>query len=159
MDLDDDELEATRNMPCNRHLIDFLTYKKEKQEMKKPKTSKVTLGTTYDLNKSLVKQYEKELTEEQLEEKLNTFEDYITTSDNQYYMLLCNDKKDYTLFNYSTERLTFFWSELLDCLNNRGKIYSIEKTKDNQAIEIWLVINDEAFCYYFFAYDNGVLDI
>lgn len=130
-----------------------------RNQHKRPKTSKVTLGTVYDMNKSLIQQVEKPMTKEDLENARNTFEEYVTTSDNQYYMLLCNDRKDYTLFNYTTERLEFFYNELQECLINRGSVYSIEKTSDNQALEIWLKIDDEVFCYYFFAYDTGVLEI
>ena len=31
--------------------------------------------------------------------------------------------------------------------------------KDEQAIEIWLSIDEEAFVYYFFPYDNAVIEI
>ena len=40
-----------------------------------------------------------------------------------------------------------------------GDILSMEKTSDGEAFEIWLNINDEAFCYYFFPYDLGVIEV
>ena len=74
-----------------------------------------------------------------------------------YYMLLSNERKDYTIFrnemrNFDEEKLKFEISELMECLLNRGLIKGIDLTKDEQAIEIWLSIDGEAFVYYFFPY-------
>ena len=46
-----------------------------------------------------------------------------------------------------------------ECLKNRGEIRGIDITKDKGAIEIWLVINEEAYCYYFFPYDAAVIEV
>ena len=41
----------------------------------------------------------------------------------------------------------------------RSLIKGIDLTKNEQAIEIWLSIDEEAFVYYFFPYDNAVIEI
>lgn len=124
---------------------------------KKIKVSEVSLGTTYDINKNLVKKYEKELTEEELQEKKDLIDKFTNDHNNHYHMMLCHDRRDYTIFhtNYSVNSV---YADLIDCLKNRGKIMAIDLTKDEGAIEIWLMIEDEAYCYYFFPYDSAIVE-
>ena len=42
---------------------------------------------------------------------------------------------------------------------NRGEVRGIDLTKDKDAIEIWLIIEDEAYCYYFFPYDAAIIEV
>ena len=132
--------------------------------IKKKKTSNITLGTNYDFNKDLVEKYEVVLTEEEIKKKKETIADFIEKKENNFYfMLLCHEKRDYTLFNFidykaiDTSRICA--DEIVNCLNNRGKIKGIDVTKDNNAIEIWISNGKEAFVYYFFPYDSGVIEI
>jgi hypothetical protein len=80
-------------------------------------------------------------------------------------MLLCNERKDYTLFRFlhSLDDIIpdtqYAGAELILCLKNRGDIYSIANTEDGIALEIWLSIDDEIYCYYLFPYDEGVIEI
>ena len=46
-----------------------------------------------------------------------------------------------------------------ECLKNRGEIRGIDITKDKQAIEIWVSIEEDSYVYYFFPYNEGVIDI
>ena len=46
-----------------------------------------------------------------------------------------------------------------ECLKNRGEIRGIDLTKGKDAIEIWLIIEDEAYCYYFFPYDAAIIEV
>lgn len=124
-------------------------------------TSNVTLGTAYEINKNLVEKYEKELTIEELQNKKTEIINFIQKAKGQYYMLLCNDRKDYTIFNIlNKDNIEEMTNILVDeCLKNRGIIKGIDLTKDKCAIEIWLSIDNEAFCYYFFKYDDAVIEI
>ena len=74
-------------------------------------------------------------------------------------MLLCHDRRDYTIFQLSSSSTAehFAARECLGCCTDRGEVYSIEKTEDNQAYEIWIKIDDEPYCYYLFPYDNAVI--
>lgn len=124
--------------------------------------SNITLGTAYEINKDLVEKYEKELTDTQLDDKKDNIIDFLEDTENTYYMLLCNDRKDYTVFNLKNEKAKSEMeaTEVLvdECLKNRGIIKSIELTKNKDAIEIWLSIDGESYCYYFFPYDNAVIE-
>ena len=124
-------------------------------------TSNITLGTAYEINKNLVEKYEKELTTKELQNKKTEIINFIQETKGQYYMLLCNDKKDYTIFNILNKNNIEKMTNILvdECLTNRGIIKGIDLTKDKCAIEIWLSIENEAFCYYFFKYDDAVIEI
>ena len=124
-------------------------------------TSNITLGTAYEINKNLVEKYEKELTTKELQNKKTEIINFSQETKGQYYMLLCNDKKDYTIFNILNKNNIKEMTNILvdECLTNRGIIKGIDLTKDKCAIEIWLSIENEAFCYYFFKYDDAVIEI
>lgn len=124
-------------------------------------TSNITLGTAYEINKNLVEKYEKELTIKELQNKKTEIINFIQETEGQYYMLLCNDKKDYTIFNILNKNNIQEMTNILvdECLTNRGIIKGIDLTKDKCAIEIWLSTENEAFCYYFFKYDDAVIEI
>lgn len=131
----------------------------------KHKTSRVSVGNLYDLNKDLVEKETKPLTQEELAIKKEMVHNFLISSEAEYYMLLCNEKKDYTVFNLLNMNEMFPAKDevpniLIDeCLKNRGEIRSIELTTHKDAIEIWLVINKKAYCYYFFDYTNGVIEV
>ena len=109
------------------------------------------------------------LTEEEIQKKKNIICDYISKNKNKYYMLLCNDRRDYTLFN--TEKVSFsitVANDIIECLLNRDfSILSIERDNAGGGIEIWVrgeapgptaELVMQAFAYYFFPYDNGVIE-
>lgn len=124
---------------------------------------KITIGNLYELNKQLLEN-EKSLSASKIREKTKSLQTYFSQSSNVYFMLLCNDAKDYTLFRIINdeariERTKKAAAEVIDCLNNRGEILSIEKVNESTAFEIWLRKNDNnIFCYYLFNYDEGVIE-
>ena len=80
----------------------------------------------------------------------------------KYYMLLCNDRRDFTVFTLldGEDKSAKAAFEMVDeCLIPRGVIKDIDKTVDGYAIEIWLSIDDEIYCYYFFPYDNAIVEV
>lgn len=134
--------------------------------------SEIEMGTLYDLNKNLVQKNEIKLTEAMLNSKKEIIKNYILKSDNTYYMLLSNERKDYTIFTMltpeSTANYVYSYEEkskklasvLVDeCLMNRGEIRGIDLTKDKDAVEIWMSIDGESYVYYFFPYDIAIIDI
>ena len=115
----------------------------------------------YDANKQLIKQTAKPLTHLQLAVIQPKIEDWFNWIIDTYAMLLCHERRDYTIFHlYENENPNppaVAASELLSCLSNRGQILSIEETED-KAWEIWLSINDQPYCYYLFRYDDAVIE-
>ena len=79
---------------------------------------------------------------------------------NHYYMLLCRERNDYTIFFINEEKKDNLYKKMMNTLNNRGKILSIDKQPDG-AYEIWIkdeFENNGIFVYYLFNYDIGVVD-
>jgi len=75
-------------------------------------------------------------------------------------MLLCRERYDFTIFHlYELQNEnppSVAAKELIQILQNRGHILSIEQEQD--AFEIWLSIDEEAFAYYLFACDDWVIE-
>lgn len=142
----------------NQEICDIINSNKDKKE--KNHMADVSMGTLYDANKAIMQNMEPLDMQELLEQWIH-IEDFVQDNDFKYYMLLNREKYDFTLFSIrDKEKNTLIdtYKDLDECLRNRGGILSIER-KDN-AFEIWLKNNDtkEAFVYYFFPYDNGVIE-
>lgn len=129
------------------------------------KNKEVSLGTLYDVNKNLIQNAIKALDETALNSKKEIIKNFLRKTNNNYYMLLCNERKDYTIFTIGNienkeqkiEKLPFVLID--ECLKNRGEIRVIELTEDKDAIEAWISINDESFAYYFFPYDSAIINM
>ena len=77
-------------------------------------------------------------------------------------MLLCRERYDFTVFHlYELQNEnppSIAAKELIEILQNRGDILSIEKENNTSTFEIWLKIDEEAFAYYLFACDDWVIE-
>jgi len=113
----------------------------------------------YEANKQLVIKNEKPLTHLELAARQEDIEDFFEEKVSEFAMLLCHDRRDYTIFQLTSSSTAehFAAREVLGCCTDRGEILGIDKTDDGVAYEIWLKIDDEAFCYYLFPYDQAVI--
>lgn len=114
--------------------------------------------TFYDMNKQIISQIPS-LTENDLASKAKVVEEFITERNNTFYMLYGKEISYFTVFQKAETETTRFYDVLLECLTNIGaSIYSIERTEDKFAIEIW--IEAEAIgptVLYLFEYDSGIV--
>lgn len=123
--------------------------------------SDITMGSLYDFNKAAILTQDP-LTNEELTRSLYKIRLFCRNTMNRYYMLLNRETYNFTLFDFgewvSSAKLNeFIYNDLKECLQNRGKVVSIEDKDD--AYEIWIVTDDnEALVYYFFPYDEGVIN-
>jgi len=130
--------------------------------MNKNDTHNVSLGTLYDFNKQMMLKQGK-LSKSKLKAIEPKLEDWFNWQIDEYAMLLCRERYDFTVFHlYEKQNLNppeVAVTELIDLLKNRGKILSIEKDSNvmNNAWEIWLEIDGEAFAYYLFNCDDWVI--
>lgn len=118
-------------------------------------------GNLYEANKQLILKTEKPLTHLELANIQLKFEDFFETQVKEYAMLLCHEQRDFTVFHLDAKSITspyFAAREALGCCTDRGEVYSIEKTEDDQAYEIWIKIDDDIYCYYLFPYDQAVIE-
>lgn len=123
--------------------------------------AEVGLGTLYDMNKAIIEQQGK-MSKTAFNDKLNGLvTDFFKVTDNTYYMMLCNEQRDYTVFRISEfEHIPNAVQELKECIENRGAVMSIEKDK-NGAIEIWIkdMSDEQNYCYYLFPYDTAIIEV
>ena len=118
-----------------------------------------TLGTLYDINKQVIKNY-KPLSKNKIGKIMNQMQEWIKEQNNEYYMLLCKEKSDYTVFRHVHKYLPYSLSkEIIEIAEERGAIVSIEQDKLTNAIEFWIKIDDEVFMYLLFGYDFGVVEV
>lgn len=78
-------------------------------------------------------------------------------SRSKYWMLLSNERKDYTVFIILTKEGIL--NEIRPTLLNRGQVISIDKQSDEN-YEIWIRDPDtkENFVYYLFNYEFGIIE-
>ena len=121
--------------------------------------AEVSMGTVYDMNKT-ASENEELLNKPALGTRLKRIEKFINEQKDTYFMLLNKETSNYTLFNIQNKNRTdFAISELKECLENRGKIVSIDLTEDKNAYEIWLRNEEGDIAYFFFPYDLGVIEV
>ena len=122
----------------------------------------VSLGTLYDFNKQIMLT-QKEMSNSEINKIKPKLEEWFNWQLDEYAMLLCRERYDFTIFhlyvNENSDPTKIAVTELIDLLKNRGKILSIEKDSNviNNAWEIWLKIDGEAFAYYLFNCDDWVI--
>ena len=121
----------------------------------------------YELNRSIIKQ-QGPLKEEDIKSKMDMLKAFSHTFE-KYSLLYGREINYFTLFvkdeNWELESLDL---GVIECLNNIGTIYSIEYTKEKDAIEIWMEveINSDTeeseklvTCMYLFPYDAGIVKV
>lgn len=81
----------------------------------------------------------------------------IMSRSNGYWMLLCKDREDYTVFHLIT--VEGIIKDMRESLINRGKVLDVRKQQDGN-YEIWIRDNEteENFAYYFFDYNFGIVE-
>lgn len=119
--------------------------------------------TVYDYNKNIMKQWPV-LEGEGLENVKQELRNYLeNTPAEQYLMMLCKEKNDYTLFNfYDTWDDAQFADDVIECFENRGLgIVNSEIIDDGVAMEIWVKQPgqmEEADLYYIFPADSMIIE-
>lgn len=122
----------------------------------------ISLGTLYEFNKRFILK-QKPITETKINQIMPEIENWFNWQIDGYAMLLCRERYDFTVFHlYELQNPNppqVAAKELIEVLKNRGKILSIEKDINtmNNAWEIWLKIDDEAYAYYLFNCDDWVI--
>lgn len=116
----------------------------------------------YDMNKQVLAQ-QQPMTAAEIDTKLENVITYFVEQTNQkYYMMLCREQNDYTIFSFAKERnYETLRNELKICFDSRGIVYSINPDNNGgEGIEIWIKnIDGEMNCYLFFPYNIGVIEI
>ena len=112
----------------------------------------------YELNKQLVEQ-EGPLTNPK--EKICLIDSYREETGATFYLLYGKEISYFTLFTciYQEYEFETLGEAVFECLSNVGEVYSVERTADENAIEIWIKADDNMTCLYLFPYDSGIVRI
>lgn len=114
----------------------------------------------YELNKTFYKSMP-EITFNELQEQRKKIADWIKESDCKYYMLLCRERSDYTIFALrESGGLVAADKEIVDIVCSRGQLKAIELESNfpEKWIQFWLEDNKEIYMYALFPYDSGVIE-
>ena len=122
--------------------------------------SEIMMGTLYDMNKAAIINMPS-LTNSELKKNLKKIKQFFLDKTDKYFMLLNRETYNFTLFNLGNKNeiaMKQTMDDFKECLNNRGRVVSIELDSAGN-YEIWIVDDfNEALVYYLFPYDLGVIE-
>ena len=108
----------------------------------------------YDMNKQIIAQLPDLTDWDRVEALLNKFH---YNYRNKFYMMYGKEISYFTVFKVNEPSL--FGSVVMDCIPNIGIIKAIDMTEAEDAVEIWVINNDEPTCLYLFPYDMGLVEV
>ena len=127
----------------------------------------MSLGNLYDMNKAIIGQVEKAYSKKDLAQQIKKVWIPIMEVNpaNNYYMLLCNELKYYTIIRFtehSESKNLQACRELQECLECCGRVYAFDSDPDNYAtVEIWVQDREtkEMHCFYLFGCDAFIVEV
>ena len=131
------------------------------------KTTEISGSSLYEMNQ-IIMQSEPLMSKEDTLKSIEKLAIWIYDKSNteKYFMMLCKDLSDYTVFNIDKENTgnavahhcNTMAVDVIDCIKNRGDLISIEETEDKNAWEIWIKIMDKTYAFYLFPYTSAVIE-
>jgi len=121
--------------------------------------------TLYDFNKENMAQINP-YTKEDLEKLCSQVAEHIwgdffykNPEDKTYWMLLCRERNDYTVFCVK-DSMVELTEAIKDCLVNRGQVLDITEQSDGN-YEIWIrdYLTQENVVYYLFDYNEAIIEV
>ena len=149
--------------------IDYLNQAPSNADIQeKPEVEDISIGTLYDVNKQMVAETCSQLSKTKIREKKRFIQKFFFDKKNEFYMLLCNVIRYFTLLRLegnkenpiaditiqAADEVIRIFNEDLD-----APIYSIEDDGSGEAIEIWVKYEDEMIAFFLFPYDLGLIEI
>lgn len=121
----------------------------------------IVMGSLYEMNKTIMNSAPA-LTKDEIEKKRIELQDkFFNKGTGRYYMLLCNERKDYTVFHLSfSGTLSCIQAsyDIIECLKNRGEITAIDYMEETGAYECWIRRSGISYMYALFPYDAAVIE-
>ena len=113
----------------------------------------------YEFNKNIMKQLPVIEDLQNIYDKIETY--WENAPFDEYLMLLCKEKNDYTLFRFGSDNHSPVMDDIIECLINRNLgIVSAEIVDNGVAMEIWAKEPgqmEEVDLYYLFPADAMVI--
>ena len=132
---------------------DYLIWKDDQWNKINMESSGIDLSL-YDMNKQIIAQLPDLTDWDRVETLLN---DFYNLHHNTYYMMYGKEISYFTLFKVNEPLM--FGDTVADCIPNVGTVKAVDMTEANDAVEIWVMNNDEPTCLYLFPYDMGLVEV
>lgn len=139
---------------------------KDKVEMTMTEDGSLSTGSLYSLNQQAYNKV-RPLNIKEKHEQLDNIYEWTKEQRCDYTMLLCHERRDYTIFRYSDrENETYHksaFNDLKECIDNRGKLLDVRYIQSQDAWEIWIRIFEEEgpqnYMYMFFNAEGFVVEV
>ena len=93
-----------------------------------------------------------------LAEKIEMIDKFIyTETHNEFYMIYGKEISYFTVFKIKEQ--IAFGREVIDVIKNVGAVKAIDPTDNVDAMEVWVIYDDEPTCLYLFPYDSGIVQV
>lgn len=106
----------------------------------------ISAGSLYELNQKMYDKI-KPLTMSQKKEQLSNLYEWAREQRCDYVMLLCHERRDYTILHFNTREDKKYKNginiDLFECIDNRGKLLDVRYLQDQDAWEIWIRIFED----------------
>ena len=115
--------------------------------------AEVTLGTAYELNRQLLAKVD-DMKEQAIINKMNEVGAWLSSKPNShYYMLLCRERNDYTIFRIIDAHYYEITQEMIEVFQSRGAIVAINYSHVCGTYEVWIRVNEDEQPYLFMLFD------
>lgn len=129
--------------------------------------NKATLGTLYDINKSAYAAMPDMDAKAFGSMTTNVGLWFSSRPERKYFMFLCRELNDYTVFHLNGTNYNLAREELIDLIKSRGACVGIEYDHAGDAYDVWVkrpIVGEngqrvEAFMYKLFPCDDFIIEI
>lgn len=121
------------------------------------KKKKVNVGTLYETNCDIYKALPPMKTEDFDTKTLNIAAWFSSRTDRKYFMFLCKELSDYTIFEFKEPRYEEAKKELRSLITSRGLPVLIDYNHDLDSYEIWVKREDTVHMYMLFPCDDFMI--
>ena len=118
----------------------------------------VALGSLYELNKQIMAQLPPQ-DENTMSHNWTVIGDWFGKDTSRWFMLMCKERSDFTLFHITDNQFTKAIQELKEVLSGRGQILAIQYQHGEDAFEIWVKTKDEVVMFMLFTADWMVIEV
>lgn len=127
--------------------------------METTEKNSISAGSLYELNQKMYDKV-KPLNMTQKKEQLSNLYEWAKEQRCDYLMLLCHERRDYTILHFKTREDKKYkngiYTDLLECIDNRGKLLDVRYVQDQDAWEIWIrIFADKAHQNYMYMLFNA----
>lgn len=121
--------------------------------------SEVEMGTLYELNKQIMSQLPPQ-DKNTMNHNWNVIGDWFSKDQKRWFMLMCKERSDFTLFHITDNQFTKGVTELQEVLKERGEILAIQYQHGEDAFEIWVrESKDEVYMFMLFEAEWMIVEV